>query len=115
MSLGKMSLCIDIVSSEPQKDAEGFVTSGDSVLATVRAYKEDRRGDSRWANMAAFSTATSLFRFRKPPGLTVETSHTIVCNGGRYKITSVEDKRERGMYIEVYAEKLEGAVKQWQA
>ena len=106
MSYGKMNSFVDIITTEPIKDSEGFVSTGDNILASVCAYKEDRRGTSRWANMAAFSTATTLFRFRCLPGIEVTTSLYIVCAGGRYRIVSVENVRERGMYLEVLAEKI---------
>ena len=107
MSYGRMNSFIDIITTEPVRDAEGFVSTGDHILASVRAYKEDRRGTAKWANMAAFSTATTLFRFRCLPGIDVTPSLYIVCDGGRYRILSVENVRERSMYLEVLAEKLE--------
>ena len=111
MSFGKMNTFIDIISTEPVKDAEGFVTTSDNILASVRAYKENRHGNAKWANMAAFSTATALFRFRKIPGLTIDTTLFIVCADGRYRIISAEDVRGRGMYVEVMTEKQEGTVR----
>jgi head-tail adaptor len=111
MSYGKMNTSIDIVSSAPVKDADGFVDKGDQIVASIRAYKEDRHGNVRWANMAAFSQATALFRFRKIPDVAITTSLFIVCGDERYRIVSVEDVRGRGMYIEVLAEKQEGAVR----
>jgi head-tail adaptor len=110
MAIGKMNTFIDIITTEPTKDAEGFVTTGDRVLSSLRAYKEDKHGSEKWANMAAFSEATALFRFRKIPALKVDTTHLISCADGRYRIVSAEDVRGRGMYIEVLAEKLEGTV-----
>ena len=107
MSFGKLTEFIDIVSTAPVKDAEGFVTRGDNILASVRAYKESRHGNEKWANRAAFSTATALFRFRKIPNLTITTDLVIVCSDGRYNIVSVEDVRQRGAYIEVLAERVE--------
>ena len=41
------------------------------------------------------------------PGIAITTDHIIVCDGGRYNITSVEDVKGRGMYIEVLAKKVE--------
>ena len=55
---------------------------------------------------AAFSEATDLFRFRCIPGLTVTTDHILVCEDGRFEITSVEDVKGRGMYTEVLAKKV---------
>lgn len=101
MSYGKMNIFIDIISPVPVKDAEGFVTKGESILASVRAYKEDRHGNERWANMAAFSEATALFRFRSIPGFSITTEMIIACLGERYEITSVEDVRNRKLYTEV--------------
>ena len=111
MSFGKMNQFIEILSSMPAKDAEGFATPRERVLANVRAYKEDRHGNERWANMAAFSTATAMFRFRTIPDLNMDTSLFILCDGERFRILSAEDVKGRGMYVEVLAEKLEPSVK----
>jgi hypothetical protein len=107
VSFGKMSAFIDIVRTDQNKDADGFVTSTDTVLASVRASREDRHGNEMWANRAAWSSATSLFRFRKIPGVEVRPSLYIRCSGERFRILSAEDVRERGMYVEVLAERLE--------
>ena len=106
-----MNTFIDIISTVPIKDKEGFSIKGDNILASVCAYKEDRHGSERWTNMASFSTASSLFRFRKIPGFEVTTEMVIVCDDGRYQILSVEDVRSRGMYVEVLAEKIEPTVR----
>ena len=107
MSFGKMNTFADIVSVKRNKDSEGFSTTMDEILASVRVYREGRHGSQRWANLAAFSEATDLFRFRTIPGLGITTDHIIVCDGGRYNITSVEDVKGRGMYVEVLAKKVE--------
>ncbi|GHV05963.1 hypothetical protein FACS1894217_03750 [Clostridia bacterium] len=111
MSFGKMNTPINIVSTTQSKDAEGFTIPGDTVLASVRAYKEDRHGNEKWSNMAAFSAATAMFRLRKIPNIDIITPMAIICNSERYKIISAEDVRGRGMYVEVLAEKLEGTVR----
>jgi len=110
MALGKMTSFIDIVSTEAVKDAEGFATTTDTIIASVRAYKEERHGSERWSNLASFSSATAMFRFRKIPNVVVDTTLYIVCNGQRYNIVSAEDVRGKGMYIEVMAELIEGSV-----
>jgi head-tail adaptor len=111
MSFGKMAEAIDIISTAPSKDAEGFAAAADAVVASTRAYKEERHGGERWANMAAFSEATVLFRFRAIPGVEVTAAHAIICSGRRYRIISADDVRGRGMYIEVTAELTEGTVR----
>jgi head-tail adaptor len=111
MSYGKMNKTIEIASSSPAKDAEGFATSTDEVLASVRAYMEQRHGSERWAGLAAYSEATALFRFRAIPGLAVTTAHFIICGNRRYRIISTEDVRGRGMYTEALCELLEGTVR----
>ena len=111
MSFGKMNTFIEIISTAPIKDSDGFATTGDNILASVRAYKEDRHGSERWTNMTTFSSASSLFRFRKIPGLEITTEMVITCSDGRYQILSVEDVRGRGMYVEVLAERLEPSVR----
>jgi hypothetical protein len=106
MGLGRLANAfIDIITAEPTRDAEGFATQGDTVLASCRAYKEDRNGSLKWANRAAFSTATALFRFRRFPGLEVKPSMYISCGDGRYRIVSVEDLYGKGMYLNCLVEK----------
>jgi len=110
MALGKMNSFIDIIQSTPNKDAAGFADPTkpiETVVASVRAYKEERHGNKTWANRAAFSTATVMFRFRIIPDLKVNPSMLISCNGDRYRILSAEDVRGRGMYMEVLAERIE--------
>lgn len=106
MGFGKMNTFVDIISVKPVKDSEGFAEKGDVILASVRAYKEDRHGSEKWANRAAFSQASALFRFRRIPNLEITTDLVLVCRDGRYNIISVEDVKGRGMYIEVLAEKV---------
>lgn len=109
MSFGKMNSFIDIISTENVIDEEGFSEKKETILASVRAYKEKRHGNKMWANMAAFSEATSLFRFRKIPGIDVTTKLLILHDGIRYSIISVDNIKERGMYTEVMAKKVDPA------
>jgi len=101
MSFGKMNTQIQIMRKRVAIDDEGFQTETDVVVATVRAYREGRHGSEKWANRAAFSEATDLFRFRTIPSLTVTTDMRLLCDGSVFEITSVEDVKGRGMYIEV--------------
>ena len=110
MSFGKMKGYADIVATKRVKDSEGFSTTAEEILASVRVYQEGRHGSQRWANLAAFSEATDLFRFRTIPGVAVTTDHIIVCGGDRYEITSIEDVKGRGMYLEVLAKKVVATV-----
>ncbi len=108
MSFGKMNTAIDIISTEPQKDAEGFVNHGDTVLARIRAYFEQKNSTEKWRNMAQSSEANALFRFRCIPNLEITKQHIIVCNGMRYNIFSVENIKNRNMYVEVLAVSVDG-------
>ena len=101
-----MNTFIDIVEKIAVKDSEGFSTEIDNILASVRAYREGRHGNEKWANRATFSEATDLFRFRCLPGITVTTAMVIVCENARFEITSVEDVKGRDMYIEVLAKEV---------
>ena len=101
MSIGQMRCFIDIVRPEIAKDAEGFSTKTDVVLVSTRAYREGRHGNEKWANRAAFTDSTDLFRFRVIPGAEITADLLILCEGHRFEITSVEDVKGRGMYIEV--------------
>ena len=106
MSFGKMNTLIDIVEKVTIKDAEGFRTEVDNIVASVRAYREGRHGNEKWANRAAFSEATDLFRFRRIPDIEITTAMLLVCRDGRFEITSIEDVKGRGMYIEVLAKEV---------
>jgi len=112
LSFGKMTEFLDIVETQQSKDAEGFNTSTDRIIASVRAYREDRHGSRVWANRAEFSSATTLFRFRIIPDLAPVSSLYIglyiVNRGERFKIISAEDVRGRGMYVEILAQRIEG-------
>ena len=107
MSFGKMNVFIDIVQKKVTTDDEGFKVETDEVLASVRAYREGRHGSEKWANMAAFTTATDLFRFRAIPNLTGTTDMKIICSGHTFGITSVEDVKGRGMYLEALVQEVE--------
>ena len=106
MSYGKMNTFIDIIEKVTMKDHEGFKTEVDNIIASVKAYREGRHGNEKWANRASFSEATDLFRFRRIPGVTITTSMVVVNKEGRFEITSVEDVKGRGMYIEVLAKEV---------
>ena len=106
MSYGKMNTFIDIIEKVTTKDPEGFRTEVDNIIASVRAYREGRHGNEKWANRAQFSEATDLFCFRRIPNMTVTTAMVVVNNEGRFEITSVEDVKGRGMYIEVLAKEV---------
>ena len=110
MSFGKMNGFADIVETKQVKDSEGFTHSEDEVLASIRVYREGRHGSQRWANLASFSEATDLFRFRCIPGLTVTTDQFLVTEDGRFDIVSVENVKGRGMYIEILAKRSESTI-----
>lgn len=101
-----MNTFINLIQKVTVKDSEGFSTETDEIIATVRAYKEGRHGTEIWANRAAFSEATDLFRFRCIPGVIVTTTLLIACGDGRFEITSIEDVKGRGMYIEVLSKEV---------
>ena len=107
MSFGNMNRFIEITQKQVITDNEGFQTETDVVLAKVRAYREGRHGSEKWANRAVFSEATDLFRFRTIPNVEVTTEMRILCDGAVFEITSVEDVKGRGMYIEVLAKDVE--------
>ena len=106
-----MHFFIRIVAQSTLRDAEGFTQTVDTVLASVRALKEERHGNEVWKNRAAFSEATCLFRFRVIPNLTITASHVIVCDNVRYRILSIEDVRGRGMYLECLADRITPTVR----
>ena len=106
MGFGKMNTFISLVEKQFTQDDEGFKTETDVTVAEVRAYREGRHGSEKWANMASFSTATDLFRFRVIPGVAVTTDMRILGDGHTFEITSVEDVKGRGMYLEIMAQEV---------
>lgn len=107
MSFGKMNKFVGITQKQFVTDSEGFQSETDVVVTKVRAYREGRHGSEKWANRAVFSEATDLFRFRTIPGLKISTDMRILCDSSVFEITSVEDVKGRGMYIEVLAKEVE--------
>jgi hypothetical protein len=105
MSFGRMHEFISILRTIHTKDADGFAQSLDEVLARVRAYFEQRHGNVKWANRAAFSEATALFRFRIIPGVAVEPLYIIESAAGRFEVLSVEILR--GLYVEALCKEVE--------
>lgn len=76
------------------------------LFLIFECFVEGRHGSERWANLAAFSEATELFRFRAIPGVEVTTKHFILYGGNEYNILSVENVKGRNMYVEVLAKRL---------
>ena len=103
MSYGKMNAFIEIIEKVTINDSEGFSRKTENIVASVRAYREGRHGNEKWANRTVFSEATDLFRFRRIPGLTITTAMVVVNEDSRFEITSIEDVKGRGMYLEVLA------------
>lgn len=106
MSFGKMNSFIEIVKKSVDTDNEGFKRENLKTVAKVRAYREGRHGSEKWANRAAFSTATDLFRFRCIPNIEVTTDMLIQCDSRLFEITSVENVKGRNMYLEVLAKEV---------
>lgn len=96
-----MNTKISIAETKVSVDDEGFKKEQQTILATIHAYREGRHATEKWANRATFSDATDLFRFRCIPSLEIKTDMVILCDEHTFEITSVEDVKGRGMYIEV--------------
>ena len=103
MSFGKMHTYINFFLKQQVTDEEGFKSETEVWLKSVRAYREGRHGSERWANRAAFTDATDLFRFRAAPDFYPTTDMFIEYKNERFEITSIEDVKGRGMYIEILA------------
>ena len=103
----KLQHFIELFRVESGTDSEGFPTERDEMLASIRAYREDRYGSEAWKNRSLFSKATTLFRIRVIPGIKLDTRCVVVTEDGRYNILSVEDIRHKGLYWEILAEKVD--------
>ena len=107
MGLGLMNKKAQLCEEHECIDAEGFNGKTVATLAEIRVFVEGRHGSERWANLAAFSGATELFRFRRIPNLEVTTKQFSLYNSARYNILSVENVKGRNMYTEVLAKRVE--------
>ena len=103
MSFGKMNTFVDLIEKKQVKDEYGFVTESDVIIASFRAYYEPKHGSEKWVNRTQLFEATALFQFRAISGIKVTTDMVLTCEHGRFEITSVEDVKGKGMYIEVMA------------
>lgn len=103
MSFGKMNQRIDILAPTSITDSEGFQSKELRLVVSVRAFREGRHGSSAWANRAAFTHASDLFRIRKPATAIDETMLIRTSGGELFEIDSVEDVRGRGRYLEILA------------
>lgn len=107
MSFGKIQEFIEILKKENVTDSEGFTTVEFVPLAKVRGYREGRHGMERWANLAAFSDATDLFRLRVIPNLKITMDNVLKCCDEMFEITSVENVKGKGLYLEILGKKVE--------
>ena len=103
MSFGNMNTFIEICEKSDAVDLEGFSVNGTRVIKKVRAYREGRHGSEKWASRASFTDATDLFRIRTIPGIELNTDMLIGTKDAMFEITSIENVRGRGMYIEILA------------
>ena len=103
MSFGKMNGLALIKRHYKEKDSDGFKNDTD-------CYREGRHGSKRWVNLASFTDATDLFRFRAIPNLNITTDYVLEYEGEVFKILSVENVKGKGMYVEILAKKVESAV-----
>lgn len=106
MSFGRMNRTAFLAEKQPFRDREGFTSMTEVILKQIRVYREGRHGSIRWANLAAFSDATDLFRMRVIPWITVKPGQIIILDSERFEILSVEDVKGRDMYLELLAKKV---------
>lgn len=109
MGLGLMNKKAKLCIETENIDTEGFNSKTVAIVAEMRVFVEGRHGSERWANLAAFTEATELFRFRRIPTLEITPKHYIICEGKRYDILSVENIKGRNMYTEVLAKRVEAS------
>lgn len=103
-SLGRMSHHIDLIAPVVTKDAAGFATTGDEVIASVRAYMQVRHASPAWVNRAAYTKADLLFRIRAIPGVKITEAMQISSARGRCVIDAVEPI---GRYLQILAHRTE--------
>ena len=99
-TLGKMSEHIDLIQPIVSKDAAGFATTSDEVIASVQV----RHASGAWVNRAAYTKADLLFRIRAIPGVKITEAMEISSARGRCVIDAVE---YLGRYVEILAHRTE--------
>lgn len=102
MGLGQMRHRIKILSLIHGKDAAGFDTASEILVAEVRAEIEHRHASSAWVNRAAYTKATAIFRIRTIPGVRIDESMLVAAGGEHWVIDSVE---QQGRYTVIEAHK----------
>jgi len=80
--LSKVNTFIDLVDVTPETD---------NIMASVTAHREETNGGTR-------------FQFREMPGITVKCGMVLVCDTGRYTITSIE--KTSGGHLHALAQKV---------
>ena len=95
---------IDIIERRVDKDAEGFGSETDVILASIRAAKSYASMAEKSTNDATFAVQTATFKFRRIPSLPIHPDMFIVDAAGRYNITAVDEMSGRGMYLVVTAQ-----------
>ena len=103
-TLGRMSEHIDLIQPVVTKDAAGFASTGDEVIASVRAYMEVLHASPAWVNRAAYTKADLLFRIRAIPGIKITEAMEISSARGRCVIDAVE---HIGRYLQILAHRTE--------
>lgn len=101
MSVGLLREHITIHQPIIATDSAGFTTRELVEVARVQAYVEQRRATSAWVNRAAYTNATTLFRIRTIPGITLDERVVITWRGQVFEVDSMEDLR--GRYVEILA------------
>src|SRR5690625_4371953 len=96
----------EVVSVDNVKDEKYFSEETDRNLASEKVYKEERIDSKTWENRADFSEENELFRYRNIPDLTIKPKMFIVYDDGRYEVVSVDNVKNRNMYIEVLTKKV---------
>lgn len=107
MSFGKMRDKIIIYSVDANRDSDGYASELDTVVATIRAYREDKSNTLKWTNSAVMEGIDAMFTFRKIPGVTVKPKMIISNRGDKFLVTSAELLRG---YVKVMASALGDSV-----
>ena len=110
LRLGKFTGRLTILQKVRTQDDEGFGTQSEVEVASARCYREGRMGSTRWENLAAFTEATDLFQIEKPAGLTLTRGYMLEHNGERFEILDIERIKGHGLYLQILAKRIEGAV-----
>ncbi|MBQ3265066.1 MAG: head-tail adaptor protein [Ruminococcus sp.] len=111
LRLGKFTSNLTILQKVKKQDDDGFTSQTETAVATVPCYHERRDASTRWDHLTTFAEVTDLFQIKKLPEVELSRSYLIEHGGDRFEILYIEPIKGRGVYLQILARCISGAVR----